>query len=160
MTRPRSIPTQEFARVAWRRFLRGVRTHTAPRRPRPVKIDPIIQALASVFTTRQTPRFFGLMPEHAALISRFFPDAYWTTIEHAEQYKMHLFDLLGSGPKDLGIKIDWHTDFKSGHRWPLEHYSRLTLASPNGGFHIKVPWELSRFHHVVRLAQAHLYTMD
>jgi hypothetical protein len=100
------------------------------------------------------------MPEHAALISRFYPEAYWTTIEQAEQYKLHCFDLLGSGPKDLGIKIDWHTDFKSGHKWPVEHYTRLTLESPNGGFDVRVPWELSRFHHVVRLAQAHLYTMD
>ncbi len=160
MTRTRIIPAQELAHVAWRRVLREVRTRTAPRKPRPVKIAASIQELAAHLKTRQTPRFFGLMPEHAALISRFYPDAYWITIEQAEQYKMHCFDLLGSGPKDLGVKIDWHTDFKSGHTWPKVHHTRLILTSSKGGFDVKVPWELSRFHHAVRLGQAYLYTMD
>jgi Heparinase II/III-like protein/Heparinase II/III N-terminus len=65
----------------------------------------------------------------------------------------HRFDLLGSGPVDLGAQIDWSRDFKSGRRWPLRH--RLLLK----GFYfddsdIKVPWELSRFQHLPLLAAA------
>ncbi len=160
MSKPRSIPAQEVARAAWRRILREVRARTAPRKPRPIKIGSSIQELAAQFPMRQSPRFFALLPEHAALISQFLPDAYWTTLEQAEQIKKHCFDLLGSGLIELGAEINWHRDFKSGHTWPLEHHSRLTLSSSRGGFDVKVPWELSRFHHGVRLGQAYLYTLD
>lgn len=66
----------------------------------------------------------------------------------------HRFDLLGSGPVDLGRDIDWSLDFKSGRRWPLKH--RLLLE----GFYfddsdVKVPWELSRFQHLPLLAAAY-----
>ena len=119
-----------------------------------------MQEIAAGLRMRQTPRFFGLFPEQAALLAQFFPEAAQRTIDQADKYLAHKFDLLGSGEVDLGNKIDWHTDFKSGHTWPREHHSRLTLTNPKGGFDVKVPWELSRFHHAVRLGQAYLYTLD
>jgi hypothetical protein len=74
-------------------------------------------------------------------------------IERADAIAAHRFDLLGSGPTDLGAEIDWSLDFKSGRRWPLKH--RLLIE----GFHfddsdIKVPWELSRCQHLPLLAAA------
>lgn len=74
-------------------------------------------------------------------------------IERADAVAAHRFDLLGSGPVDLGAEIDWNLDFKSGRRWPLQH--RLLIE----GFYfddsdIKVPWELSRFQHLPLLATA------
>lgn len=74
-------------------------------------------------------------------------------LERAEAIVAHRFDLLGSGPVELGAEIDWSRDFKSGRRWPLRH--RLLLP----GFFfddsdIKVPWELSRFQHLPLLAAA------
>jgi Heparinase II/III-like protein/Heparinase II/III N-terminus len=76
-----------------------------------------------------------------------------TLLERADAIAAHRFDLLGSGPVELGPEIDWSLDFKSGRRWPLEH--RLLIE----GFFfddsdIKVPWELSRCQHLPLLAAA------
>jgi len=103
-------------------------------------------------------RFFGPLTVHAALIAEHFPQAREIGIAQADAIRAHRFDLLGSGEVALGPQIDWHADFKSGHVWPLEHHTRLTLTAPQGGFDIKVPWELSRFHHALRLGQAYLFT--
>jgi hypothetical protein len=69
----------------------------------------------------------------------------------AEEIVAHRFDLLGSGPTDLGPEIDWATDFKTGRSWPLHHGSLLQVAYGDGS-DIKVPWELSRFQHLPLLA--------
>ena len=71
----------------------------------------------------------------------------------------HVFDLLGSGPTWLGAQIDWHTDFKTGRRWPLRHPHLLPTAYGDGS-DIKVPWELSRGQHLPLLAAAHQVTGD
>jgi hypothetical protein len=63
----------------------------------------------------------------------------------------HRFDLLGSGPADLGPEIDWSRDFKSGRRWPLRQSSLLRVSYDDGS-DVKVPWELSRFQHLPLLA--------
>ena len=63
----------------------------------------------------------------------------------------HRFDLLGSGPTDLGADIDWSADFKTGRRWPLRQSSLLRVSYDDGS-DIKVPWELSRFQHLPLLA--------
>ena len=74
-------------------------------------------------------------------------------IERADAIAAHRFDLLGSGPVDLGAEIDWSLDFKSGRRWPLRH--RLLIeAFYFDDSDIKVPWELSRFQHLPLLAAA------
>jgi uncharacterized heparinase superfamily protein len=78
-------------------------------------------------------------------------------LEVAERVAAHRFDLLGSGLTDLGRQIDWHRDFKSGRRWPLDHISRLVISYPDPS-DIKVPWELSRFQHLPALAAAHRLT--
>ncbi len=88
------------------------------------------------------------------------PEQLASTIASADRICTHVLDLLGSGPVALGDSIDWHRDFKSGHRWDP---SLLFLDIPHGhggGVDIKVPWELSRGHHLVVLAQAALLTGD
>ena len=65
----------------------------------------------------------------------------------------HRFDLLGSGPTELGPEIDWSRDFKSGRRWPLRQSSLLRVSYGDGS-DVKVPWELSRFQHLPLLAAA------
>ena len=72
----------------------------------------------------------------------------------------HVFDLLGSGPIDLGERIDWHRDFKTGYRWdPRCYFADIPIGSMTGA-DIKVPWELSRGHQLVVLAQAWRLTGD
>ena len=75
----------------------------------------------------------------------------------ADDVLAHRFDLLGSGPVDLGDRIDWQRDFKTGRRWPLEHISGVPVSYPDGS-DIKVPWELSRCQHLPLLAGAHRVT--
>ena len=74
-------------------------------------------------------------------------------IARADAVRAHRFDLLGSGPTDLGVEIDWQRDFKSGRSWPLEHISRVPISFADAS-DIKVPWELSRFQHAPVLAAA------
>jgi hypothetical protein len=78
-------------------------------------------------------------------------------IEHADRICAHRFDLLGSGPTDLGAQLDWQRDFKSGKRWPDVHISRVP-AVLGGGSDIKVPWELSRCQHLPLLPAAYRLT--
>jgi uncharacterized heparinase superfamily protein len=78
-------------------------------------------------------------------------DCYKELEARAAEIVAHRFDLLGSGPTDLGPEIDWAKDFKTGRRWPLHHGSLLT-ASYGDESDIKVPWELSRFQHLPLLA--------
>jgi hypothetical protein len=78
-------------------------------------------------------------------------------VSRADQALAHRFDLLGSGPVDLGRAIPWTTDFKTGVSWPLVHISRIAPVRGDGS-DIKVPWELSRGQHLPLLAAAHRLT--
>lgn len=78
-------------------------------------------------------------------------------LERADDILAHRFDLLGSGTTELGPRIDWQADFKTGRRWPLRHSSLLPVSYGDGS-DIKVPWELSRSQHLPLLAAAHRVT--
>ena len=106
-----------------------------------------------------------IVPEcKAALLKAFretLPQADGLIVAEADCLCKHVFDLLGSGPTPLGERIDWHVDFKTGHRWnPKTYYKRIRYAPYPGGYDIKVPWELSRCQHFPRLGQAYLLTGD
>ncbi|MGI9146229.1 MAG: heparinase II/III domain-containing protein [Chloroflexota bacterium] len=79
----------------------------------------------------------------------------------AEQAVAHVVDLLGSGPVQLGQRIDWHRDFKVDIGWPnttlADDLNGLRLAEPCD---VKVPWELSRCHHWVTLGRAYALQPD
>lgn len=75
-------------------------------------------------------------------------------LARADAIAEHRFDLLGSGPTDLTAEIDWSRDFKSGRRWPQQHFLLLQGFYPDDSDH-KVPWELSRFQHLPLLAAAY-----
>lgn len=86
-------------------------------------------------------------------------------MKQAEKIVNHCFKLLGSGEVKLGNKIDWHCDFKSGYRWPRKYYPLLEFGKSSEGSNlgnadIKVPWELSRFQHLLVLGQAYWLSGD
>ncbi|MBD0291466.1 MAG: alginate lyase family protein, partial [Thermoleophilia bacterium] len=72
----------------------------------------------------------------------------------AEEILAHRVDLLGSGLVSLGEEIDWHRDFKSGHRWPVAFYQDVAVTRLDDESDAKVPWELSRGHQLLTLARA------
>ena len=54
---------------------------------------------------------------------------------------------------ETGYKpIDWHRDFKSGYRWDPDIWYMDIPYAHRPGVDIKMPWELSRCHHLVSLA--------
>lgn len=75
-------------------------------------------------------------------------------IAEAEAVVSHRVDYLGSGPVDLGSDINWHRDFKSGYRWPLDFYQDVEITRLYDDSDAKVPWELSRGHQFLTLARA------
>ncbi len=50
--------------------------------------------------------------------------------------------------------IDWQKDFKSGYRWDNKKWYKdcLKIIGKIPGVDIKVPWELSRFQHILQMA--------
>lgn len=57
--------------------------------------------------------------------------------------------------------LDWHLDFKSGHRWPSRAHAESILPFGNPrGVDIKVPWELARCQHLPQLAVAYRTSGD
>ena len=98
-----------------------------------------------------------------------------------ERYLEHHLDILGSGWVFVGREarptvnranrdhahaiaslvspdyapIDWDTDVKSGHSWPVTTWSPQIQYGDVGGVDVKVPWELARMHHLPQLALAY-----
>jgi hypothetical protein len=142
--------TAAAARLATRGArARGRRTWL---RYRPLSVSPseLYEALGG--PSVELPTFPAV-----AAFERQLEDSRAELLAVAERVAGHTFDLLGSGPTDLGPKIDWALDFKSGRRWPLDHISRLPQVYPDRS-DIKVPWELSRFQHLPGLAAAYRLT--
>lgn len=80
-------------------------------------------------------------------------------IKAANQTLAHEFNYLGSGIVRMP-KIQWHSDFKTGNTWPKGVYYLKQRRLTAKGADIKVPWELSRCHHLLWLGEAFLITQD
>ena len=81
-------------------------------------------------------------------------------IEAAERAARHEIDLMGSGPVQLGERIDWHRDYKTGDRWPLGYFRRIDYINRGRPSDIKTAWELSRLQWALPCAQAYVLTSD
>ena len=80
-------------------------------------------------------------------------------LQTASQTLSHEFDYLGSGKVQMQ-KIRWHEDFKTGNAWQKGVFYLNQRRSTKKGADIKVPWELSRGHHLLWLGEAYLITKD
>lgn len=119
---------------------------------------------------RVSPIFFIYPSQKEKLVeiaNREFPQQINKTIVEADKVCSHIFNLLGSGDVFLGRNINWHTDFKSGHRWEQKYYKEIPqyyncsyYKDPEKTVDIKVPWELSRCQHFILLGKAYWYTGD
>lgn len=95
------------------------------------------------------------------LIRQNYPRVESLTISLADKICEHRFDLLGSGDVHLGDTIDWQLDFKSGYRWSEKtFYTDIDYMDLSQPYDVKVPWELSRFQHLITLGQAYWFTGD
>lgn len=131
-----------------------------------------IEEFTAHIRRREEPKFF-FQPESKenmiATLERSFPEARGETLDNADRIFAHIFNLLGSGPVRVGNdtksqgnyeSVDWHVDFKSGYRWDVKTYFKDIQYGHIKGVDIKVPWELSRFQHLVTLGKAYWFTAD
>ncbi|MGF7117961.1 alginate lyase family protein [Methanobacterium oryzae] len=86
-------------------------------------------------------------------------------LKDADKICQHIFNFLGSEEKNLGADIDWHRDFKTGYKWiPDKYYlgsmDYIDYFKRDEFADVKVPWELSRFQHLVTLGKAFWYTEE
>lgn len=115
------------------------------------------------YKQRTKPKFF-VSPRYKndliVLVQKQYPDSIRDTVEAADEICNHTFDLLGSGKTYLGQDIDWSCDFKSGTRWEPQYHTEINYINLNDSSDVKVPWELSRFQHLLTLGKAYWYTGD
>lgn len=81
-------------------------------------------------------------------------------LKEVKQILEYKFDLLGSGEVNLGKKIKWNEDFKSGFVWKNQFYKNIKIVDLNNNADVKIPWELSRFQHLFTLGKAYWITND
>lgn len=87
-------------------------------------------------------------------------DEFRKIIKLANQTIDHQFNVLGSGFVEID-PIDWHSDFKSHFTWSKgKFYLNYKLVDLTNDADVKVPWELSRSHHLLWLGEAFLLTGD
>jgi len=100
----------------------------------------------------------------AAVVSRLHEEACpgdaARVVAAAERALLHRVDLFGSGPIDLGPRIDWSRDFKTGISWPPRSMRDIPLVNRDDPSDVKVPWELSRLQWLLPAGQAYLSTGD
>lgn len=172
VVRLRRVPPQRLPSAVGRYALRAARARARRwrlHRRRGELPDVALQRALAGATPEQVfdrfPRRFFVDPAEARRRARALAERYPALADRtrasAERAVDHVFDLLGSGPVQLGPRIDWHTDFKSGIgfvRDGLESdHDSLRLDEPCD---VKVPWELSRCHHWVSLGRAYALEAD
>lgn len=101
----------------------------------------------------------GVLGDVAGAVRRVKEKEGLVITEAANQTLAHEFDYLGSGKVQMP-KIRWHEDFKSGNAWKKGVFFLKQRQSTAKGADIKVPWELSRGHHLLWLGEAYLIRKD
>lgn len=121
------------------------------------------EKLIQHFIRREKPYFLWKeedLPQIIGIINSVFPNEVKDTIGIADKICEHKFAILGSGETCLGRDINWHRDFKCGFVWKSVFYRDIKKIDYDDNSDIKIPWELSRFHHLVTLGKAYLFTRD
>ncbi|MBM4001104.1 MAG: hypothetical protein FJ297_16480 [Planctomycetes bacterium] len=95
-----------------------------------------------------------------AALDQLIPRESSRIIEAARRAIDHRVDLLGSGLVELGPTIDWHRDYRTGHRWDLAYSPDIEYTNPDRPSDVKFPWELSRMQWLIPTAQAYALTAD
>jgi hypothetical protein len=139
--------------------------HIAPRRA--------LQLLATVLAKRagysSTAQWWDALAARPCLaqtqialvdLERICPGDHSRVLAAAERAITHHVDLLGCGLMELGAEIDWHRDYKTGHRWQPAYCRDVEYNNPDRPSDVKFPWELSRMQWMIPLGQAYVLTRD
>lgn len=149
---------QEVRVVGERMTLRGrpARLTGAPflRATRSSSIDELWERLAA----RPFPAVTSGLDAEA--YERMCPGERARILKAADKAVRHEVDLLGSGPVELGEKIDWHCDYKTGLSWPMSFFRGIDFNNPERPSDVKFPWEVSRMQWLIPAGQAYVLTGD
>ena len=110
----------------------------------------------------ESPCSFFIHPRNRSIIlgslQQYYPKATPAVLEEADMIGKHKIGVLGFGRVDVGRDIAWECDFDSGKRWSPKYSPLIRVGDINDHADIKVPWELSRFHHLIPMGKAYWFT--
>ena len=115
------------------------------------------------FRNRNAPKFYSFCePGNSikSILKTYFPECRERTIKDAERICAHKFNFFNSGEYQFKEGIDWHLDYKTGNRWPIEFYKDILYRGFNATGDVKYAWELSRHQYFITLGKAYWYTGD
>ena len=142
----RRIPAWAYPQVARHALARRLRLHPIP---------------SPELSDSELDFFFGSTDAVDRIINHYsfnlFDSFSSPSPEELENILNRRIDIFGS-LVDVGNPIQWRRDFNTGHEWARDHISKLQLVTQKGD--VKIPWELSRFQHGVKLALGYKQTRD
>jgi hypothetical protein len=133
-------------------FGRRFQTRDLLRRVEAADVDSLWRRLVS-----NSRRIFPATVSHADL-EALAPGETARILASAERAMRNEIDLLGSGPVSLGATVDWHRDYKTGDRWPVQYFRRIDYINIGRASDVKTVWELSRMQWLLPCAQAFVLT--
>lgn len=77
-------------------------------------------------------------------------------LKDADKILNHEFDFLGMDSLNIGSNIIWNKDYLHNFEWNNKYYKLIRVVDKNYKADVKLPWELSRMHHLVILGQAYV----
>ncbi len=170
--RARSMPKKEVARLGARKLLNVLhdsRMRFVARKANYLMDEKNLCKLAGVnnleeleHKVQQNFRFFfddNTEEQIVELLKRKYPENVRACINRANRIRNTQFEIFHHKYK-FKDDIDWHLDFISGRRWPLEFYKEIEIITFDDSSDIKVVWELSRCHHFVTLGRAYAHTKN
>lgn len=75
-------------------------------------------------------------------------------LDDAQRFVAGNISLLGCQITAPGGNYDWHRDYGSQIRWPLDHFSQIRFMNGDGA-DVKYPWELSRMYWIAWLGNTY-----
>jgi hypothetical protein len=88
----------------------------------------------------------------------YYPEIVDRIIARADETMSQTFRILGFPPHRFPNRIEWQKDFIADIAWDKDYYLSVPLVMWNNNSDLKLPWELSRGHYLVWLAEAWQFT--
>lgn len=87
-----------------------------------------------------------------------YPETVDRIVARADETMSQTFRILGFPPHRFPNRIEWQKDFIADIAWDKDYYLSVPLVMWNNNSDLKLPWELSRGHYLVWLAEAWQFT--
>jgi uncharacterized heparinase superfamily protein len=139
--------------------------YRAPWRARTFGLRRLLRACAApdldtLWTKLATRPYSGYTSPDAPEYRRLCPGDDARILAAAEDALAHRVRLMGPDVRDVGPRIDWLKDDRSGVSWPRRYMRDIRYVNPHDGSDVKFPWELSRVQWLLPAGQAFLLTRD